>query len=126
MYINADGAVAAVYDASIYVWGGQMYRIAIGVFSLIFIATLAEHASAADARKGETLAKRWCAACHVVAVDQKRANTQAPPFSAIAKKPDFDETKVAYFLLAPHPKMPDMNLSRGEAADLAAFIASQK
>jgi hypothetical protein len=62
----------------------------------------------------------------VVASDQKRGNTQAPPFSAIAKKPGFDETKIAFFLLAPHPKMPDMNLSRGEAADLAAFIATQK
>ena len=32
---------------------------------------------------------------------------------------------LALFLLSPHPKMPDMNLSRNEAADLAAYIKSQ-
>ena len=80
---------------------------------------------AADAQQGEVLAKRWCAACHVVASDQQRANGQAPPFSAIGKTPGFDAAKLALYLLLPHPKMPDMNLSRGEAADLAAYIASQ-
>jgi mono/diheme cytochrome c family protein len=101
-------------------------RITTGLSCFILFITLVECVWAADARKGETLAKRWCAACHVVAADQERGNTQTPPFSAIAKKPGFDETKVAYFLLAPHPNMPDMNLSRSEAADLAAFIANQK
>jgi mono/diheme cytochrome c family protein len=103
-----------------------MHRIATGLFSLIFAAGLAEGVSAADARKGETLAKRWCAACHVVASDQQRGNTQSPPFSAIARNPSFDETKLAFFLLNPHPKMPDMNLSRSEAADIAAYIKTQK
>ena len=30
----------------------------------------------------------------------------------------------AFFLLEPHPKMPNMQLSRSEAADLAAYIAT--
>jgi hypothetical protein len=29
-------------------------------------------------------------------------------------------------LLDPHPKMPDMGLSRSDAADLAAYIAALK
>jgi hypothetical protein len=33
---------------------------------------------------------------------------------------------LALFLLLPHPKMPDMSLSRSEAADLAAYIVSFK
>jgi hypothetical protein len=33
---------------------------------------------------------------------------------------------LAFFLLTPHPRMPDMNLSRSEAADLAAYIMMQK
>ena len=45
---------------------------------------------------------------------------------AIAKKPDFDAAKLALFLLDPHPKMPDMGLSRKEATDLAAYIATLK
>jgi hypothetical protein len=31
---------------------------------------------------------------------------------------------LAFFLLDPHPKMPDMALTRAEAADLAAYISS--
>jgi|SRR5215475_7210724 len=101
-----------------------------GRVALLLIAgvlmTLPRGASAADAGKGEILAKRWCAACHVVASDQQRGTIQAPPFSAIAGKSDFNETALAYFLLMPHPKMPDMSLTRSEAADLAAYIKSQK
>ena len=81
-------------------------------------------ALAADANHGGDLAKRWCAGCHMVAVDQKQANTDAPPFAAIAAKSDFSAEKVAFFLLNPHPKMPDFPLSRTETADLAAYIGS--
>jgi mono/diheme cytochrome c family protein len=103
-----------------------MLGIVTALFSLFFIAALATSALAADARRGETLAKRWCATCHIVAVDQHRGSTQAPAFSSIANKPDFNETSLAYFLLTPHPRMPDMNLSRSEAADLAAYIKTQR
>jgi len=100
------------------------YMIAV----LIFMFTVASpHRSlAADARKGEVLAKRWCTSCHIVSPDQIQGTTQAPPFSAIASKTDFDETTLAYFLLTPHPRMPDMSLSRSEAADLAAYIKIQR
>jgi len=95
-------------------------------FILIFAAGMAERALAADALKGEILAKRWCTSCHVVSSDQQQGAAQAPPFSAIASRTDFNETTVAYFLLTPHPRMPDMNLSRSEAADLAAYIKMQR
>jgi mono/diheme cytochrome c family protein len=78
----------------------------------------------ADPGNGEKLARRWCAACHVVAADQTRATTDAPPFAAIARMPGFSREKLAFFLLEPHPKMPSMALSRSEAADLADYIAS--
>jgi mono/diheme cytochrome c family protein len=92
---------------------------------VIVLAALTNAGEAADAGNGGTLAKRWCAACHVVASDQTRGSTQAPPFSATAKRRGFDAAKLALYLLLPHPKMPDMNLSRSEAADLAAYIARQ-
>lgn len=81
-------------------------------------------ALAADAHHGAELAKRWCASCHLVDSGQKQASTDAPPFDAIAHKSDFTAEKVAFFLLDPHPKMPNFPLSRNEAADLAAYIAS--
>ena len=96
--------------------------------SLALTATLAapSGASAADAANGGVLARRWCAACHVVSPDQRSGNSQVAPFSTIAKKPNFDAAQLALFLLAPHPPMPDMGFSRSEAADLAAYIATQK
>jgi mono/diheme cytochrome c family protein len=81
-------------------------------------------ALAADADHGAELAKRWCAACHLVEPGQKQASTDASPFDAVAAKSDFTPEKVAFFLLDPHPKMPNFPLSRNEAADLAAYIAS--
>jgi mono/diheme cytochrome c family protein len=81
-------------------------------------------ALAADANHGAELAKRWCASCHLVDSTQKQGSTDAPPFDAIAHKSDFTAEKVAFFLLDPHPKMPNFPLSRNEAGDLAAYIGS--
>ena len=96
--------------------------------ALIAVATLATITPGfgADADNGERLARRWCSACHVVAPNQSGPTTEAPPFATIANKPDFDAAKVAFFLLDPHPKMPNMGLSRTEVADLAAYIATLK
>ncbi len=82
-------------------------------------------ASAADVDKGEKLARRWCAACHIVANDQKHGADNAPTFAAIGRIPGLDADRIALFLRDPHPKMPDMQLSRPETEDLAAYIASQ-
>jgi mono/diheme cytochrome c family protein len=82
------------------------------------------YAIAADADHGFDLAKRWCGACHVVDADQRQANSDAPPFAAIARKTDFTPEKVAFFLLDPHPKMPNFPLSRSEASDIAAYIGT--
>jgi mono/diheme cytochrome c family protein len=101
-------------------------RLTCALLSVTMAALLPQAASAASAANGEKMAKRWCAACHVVAKDQKSGgSTQSPPFSAIANKPGFDASKLALYLLLPHPRMPDMNMSRAEAEDLAAYIADQ-
>jgi mono/diheme cytochrome c family protein len=88
------------------------------------VAMIAQPAFAADARNGGQLARRWCEPCHVVAADQREVTGEAPPFATIAKSPGFDAARIAMFLLDPHPKMPDMSLTRSEAADLAAYIAT--
>jgi mono/diheme cytochrome c family protein len=80
----------------------------------------------ADPDNGERLARRWCAPCHVVASNQRVATGEAPPFATIGQRPELDAAKLAFFLLEPHPKMPSMGLSRTEAADLAAYIATLK
>ncbi|MFZ1150991.1 MAG: cytochrome c [Xanthobacteraceae bacterium] len=80
----------------------------------------------ADSEHGLALAKRWCASCHVVSPEQQRASADVPPFATIARSPDFDARHLAYFLLNPHPKMPDLPLTRAAADDIAAYIATLK
>ena len=100
-------------------------RFYVHAFMACAAAFLVRPGLAADADNGSRLAHRWCEACHVIAPIQSRSSTDAaPPFPSIAARPDFDAAKVALFLLDPHPKMPDMSLTRAEAADLAAYIAS--
>ena len=38
--------------------------------------------------------------------------------------PGFSAENIAQFLMDPHPKMPDMQLTRDEARDLGAYVAS--
>jgi mono/diheme cytochrome c family protein len=102
-----------------------MKRTIAVLLSFTFFAALALPARAADPFEGEKIAKRWCASCHVVAADQKRGSTTAPPFSEIADKPGLTAASIALFLLRPHPPMPDMSLTRNEAGDLAAYIEKQ-
>lgn len=81
-------------------------------------------ARAADADHGADLAKRWCANCHVVATGQSQASADVPSFASVARRPDFSADRLAFFLLEPHPKMPNFPLSRSEATDIAAYIGS--
>jgi mono/diheme cytochrome c family protein len=94
------------------------------IWSIIIAAAASSPGLAADPNHGEQLARRWCASCHVVAKDQTQASSEAPPFATIARNPIFNADRLAFFLLEPHPKMPNMSLTRLEAADLAAYIVS--
>jgi mono/diheme cytochrome c family protein len=99
-------------------------RAAVALVGALAAGSALASASAADADHGKTLARRWCAACHIVASDQTRGQDNVPPFATIAKIPGFGADKIALFLLDPHPRMPDMQLSRVEREDLAAYIVS--
>jgi mono/diheme cytochrome c family protein len=100
---------------------GPLSALALGI--IVTLSTGA--ATAADPEHGGQLARRWCAACHIVSADQTHGADNAPAFATVAKIPGFDVDKMAKFLMDPHPKMPDMQLGRDEAKDLAAYIASQ-
>jgi mono/diheme cytochrome c family protein len=89
--------------------------------ALILIAlSLPVAAHAADAANGKRLANRWCAACHVVAPEQTRANADVPSFADIARRQDAQ--RLTRFLSNPYPRMPDMSLTHAEIADLVAYI----
>ena len=94
--------------------------------TLVLLALTSEATFAADAEHGSVLAKRWCASCHIVSSSQSVVIDHSPSFATIAQKADFSAERLAFFLLEPHPKMPNMSLSRKEAEDLAAYIAEQR
>jgi mono/diheme cytochrome c family protein len=102
---------------------GLCFAIAAGTVG-IFATGVARPALAADAANGMRVAELWCAACHVVTANQRQANADAPPFEEIAKRPNFSEPGLVTFLLDPHAKMPNMNLTRIEANDIAAYIGT--
>jgi mono/diheme cytochrome c family protein len=96
----------------------------VGTVAATFAADTVRPALAADAFNGKRLAERWCAACHVVSAAQREANADAPPFEDIARRPYFSESGLVTFLLDPHAKMPNMNLTRFEAGDIAAYVGT--
>jgi len=78
----------------------------------------------ASAAAGEEVARRWCAACHLVAPDQLLGSADAPSFAAIAEESEGDFDWLPAFLADPHPAMPRMSLSRQQLRDLAAHLRS--
>jgi mono/diheme cytochrome c family protein len=105
--------------------GDQMTKRASLLLFIFSIAVLESTAvMAADINHGRQLARRWCVSCHLVADNQRKTTTEAPPFATIARRPDFDVNRLASFLLNPYPRMPNMSLTRPEAADIAAYIGS--
>ena len=97
-------------------------RLAACILCLLTFYVAAARAS--DAANGERIAVRWCASCHAIGREQPKSRTEAAAFAAIARKAEFNERSLTFFLLDPHPAMPDMNLTRAEATDLAAYIAT--
>ena len=102
------------------------------IANALLLATVAASLSwsgaeaAGNVAEGETLAKLWCANCHVVSADQTRGNPDVPPFSEIAGKPDLSAEQIETMLAGTHPVMPDMSLNRAEIDALVAYIQSLK
>jgi mono/diheme cytochrome c family protein len=97
-----------------------------GSLTPVAVLLSASLAWAADATNGKRLARQWCASCHIVTADQSGPTSEAPPFVTLAARTDFSAEQIAQFLLDPHPRMPNMELTRTEAADLGAYIKSLK
>ncbi len=102
----------------------MMFRYGRGlVIALTLGASAATPAGAGDVAHGKVIAKRWCASCHVVASDQASAQSDAPSFADVARR-RIDRKQLAQFLADPHPRMPNMNLSRKEIDDIVSYIRS--
>jgi mono/diheme cytochrome c family protein len=82
-------------------------------------------ANARDIARGKVIAQVWCGNCHGVDPGaQSAAHDATPTFMSIARKTSTSAASLATFLKARHGGMPDLSLSRGEIADVSAYILS--
>ncbi len=95
-------------------------------WAIAFAVTVDTASALNEAASGKVLAEKWCSSCHLVSQDQTHASAKAPPFGSIAKRPDEELNRLSFFLLDPHPLMPNFNLTRNEITDLVAYIRSLK
>ena len=78
-----------------------------------------------DTTEGRTLAMEWCSSCHLVEPGQAAATSDvAPSFPEMANNPAYTEERLRSWLWAPHPPMPDFDLSRYEIESLVSYIMS--
>ena len=86
-------------------------------------STFAQDIVAGASDKGATLAARLCSNCHL-SDDTTRSAVPAgvPTFRGIANKPGQTGMHIVGVLMAPHPPMPNINLSREEIGDIVAYL----
>jgi len=82
-------------------------------------------AGAQDVARGQALAERWCANCHVVnAAAGTGQSNGLPTFPGLAARPDMTAAILKGAMSATHSRMPDFELGARDQDDLAAYILS--
>jgi mono/diheme cytochrome c family protein len=99
-------------------------RTGAAIIAAACVAAGSASAQAPDAAAGAKLAAQWCANCHVVAKGQTAGADQAPSLVALMRDPAWDDAALVRAIADPHPRMPDPGPSRGQIADLLAYLAT--
>jgi len=90
----------------------------------LLVGAASSQAFAADPVAGKRLTEQWCTNCHVVGAGD-RGTDAAPALPTIARQQKGKDSQwVKAWLQAPHPPMPNFNLSRQEIDDIAAYLAT--
>ena len=76
-----------------------------------------------DPEVGRELAQRWCTSCHVVDYEGHGADA-GPALPALLGDGQRTADEIRGWLAAPHPPMPDFDLSRQEIEDIVAYLES--
>jgi len=81
-----------------------------------------------DAKTGKQIAEKLCVGCHIVGAQAAGATVPAdvPSFARIANKPGQTAQAIAGAIVVPHPPMPQIQLTREEIGDVAAYILTLK
>lgn len=96
-----------------------MLRVAL--FAVIVLAGAASVRAQGDPEVGRELALRWCTSCHVVDEEGHGADA-GPPLPALLGDGQRTPDELRGWLAAPHPPMPDFDLSRQEIEDIVAYL----
>lgn len=76
---------------------------------------------------GYALAEDICGECHAIdAGDFLSPNPEAPPFQAIADKPEMSELALTVFFQTPHPSMPNLIVTGDDARNLIDYMKGLK
>lgn len=82
-------------------------------------------ANAQDALRGQALAERWCANCHVVSRTATAGRSDGlPTFPALATRKETTAATLKGAMTATHSRMPDFQLGARDQDDLVAYIFS--
>lgn len=94
-----------------------------GAFAVV--DTASAQVPAGDPAKGHRLAQEWCASCHAIEPGQPALpGSIAPSWAAVAGMPSTTSMALRAFLLTPHPRMPNLKLTRAQIDDIVAYILS--
>ena len=99
-------------------------RIAIVVGTVMFLGCVPiALAAAGNADAGRQFVMRSCSSCHATEA-AKTATDNAPPFSVVAKTNKDNPAWIRGWLMAPHPPMPNISLSRQQIDDIVAYLST--
>src|SRR5512134_1400780 len=98
--------------------------IALVAVALVVPAFAQEQAAIPDAARGQALARRWCAACHLVKL--RLATIDPPTFTAIANDPSKTPDYLRAFFVSPHKDMPPIQLTAPQIEDFIAYFGILK
>lgn len=96
---------------------------ALALFCLLTGSAHGQEIVSGSPDKGALFADRFCSNCHLM--DDGSGNAVPagiPTFRGIANKPGQTGMHIVGVLMAPHPPMPNINLSREEIGDIIAYL----
>ncbi len=107
-------------------------RAAAAGFVLVSVAACTSDDAGGDSRvdtlgpaRGLAYAREACASCHGVEAGQANSpNAAAPPFQALASRPDMSRPALSALLRSPHRYMPNLIVEPDRIDDLAAYLSA--
>jgi mono/diheme cytochrome c family protein len=99
--------------------------VVLGLAGALVAPVAARAQQEGDRAAGRRLAEAWCSGCHVIGPGASGpASDAVPSFPAVARMPSTTGMSLRAFLLTPHSRMPDIQMSREQIDDITAYILS--